>query len=222
MQGLVPVHGQRRARSSGHAGNCLRVPGQQQDVKSEEVSSAVLQALPHAVSHLSDTVRLASYAVFIREDSGVQRGSMSSSKVHSHKGSHMDTNLCWSSRSRAPFIPPASSKIRSQCVGLRNNRTEFCPTAAGCGARNTKALNARTLGGELGLQVLLLGSWGNRKHREVTVLNVSDALTHCASPPKRLLLQDFRKTKIHILLQRWTPACILICLSFCPSFNCIY
>lgn len=86
MHGLVPVQGLRRARSSGHAGNCFHIPGQQQEVTSEEVYSAVLQVLPHAVSQLSDTVRLASYAIFIKEDSGVQRGSMSSSKVHSHKG----------------------------------------------------------------------------------------------------------------------------------------
>lgn len=95
--------------------------------------------------------------------------------------------------------------------------------ASGCGTRNIEGLNARTLWGELGLLVLLPGSWGNRKHyRELTVLNVSYPLTHCASSTRRLWLQGFRKAKIQSLLQRYRHLPASLSVSFILSFNCIY
>lgn len=114
---------------------------------------------------------------------------------------------------QVPFFPPASSKIRSQHVGLGDSSAEFCPRVAGCGRRNSKGLNTGTLGRELGLLVLLPRTWRGRKHRrEVTAPNVSHAPTRCAGTGSVAGLQGH---KGHLLLQRcrYLPAALFTCLS---------
>lgn len=106
---------------------------------------------------------------------------------------------------------PSTSVLRNQqpVRGAQDSSTDFCPTAAECGARSTAGLNARTLGGELDLLDFCLGLEGKGNIIENLLFTCFTCSTHCTSTPKRLWLQGFGNTQ--------TPACTLTCLSSLQS-----
>lgn len=85
---------------------------------------------------------------------------------------------------QVPFFPTSFLRNKEPARGTQGQQYRILSQSGWCGGRDTKGLNTKTtLGRDLGLLVLLPGAWGDRKHcREVTALNVSHALTHCASP----------------------------------------
>lgn len=148
---------------------------------------------------------------------------MPSSKIHSHSGQTWTRIYVGLSGPVILLFHPLPRKSGASVWDSGTAVPELCAMASVCGTSNTKEIDARTLWRELGLRVLLLGSWGNRKHyRELTVLNVSYPLTHCASSTRRLCLQGFRKAKIQSVLQRYRHLLASLSVSFIPSCNCIY